>query len=119
MRKGRLIYISVVLTLQIVLILQQHYWKLRQDALNHRLDKLNLSKCAVVHEPKDGCPDGYEKEVSPRFTEKDGTKQYACVANENLKRENCTDVLMPGETEELQVPLIIVHPFEDGGKPKT
>lgn len=58
--------------------------------------------CNVIHEPKGGCPAGYEREATPRFTEKDGSKEYACVARVAGK-EQCTDVLKPGETETFEI----------------
>ena len=54
-------------------------------------------KCAAIHEPKGGCPTGYTKESSPRFTERDGSKEYACVSHD-LHKEACLDELDPGES---------------------
>ena len=55
--------------------------------------------CNVIHEPKPGagCPTGYVKEKQPRFTEKSGAKEYACVSA-NVQKEACIDVLRPGES---------------------
>lgn len=57
-------------------------------------------QCAVIHRPAAGCPAGYSAEVEPRFTEPDGSKQFACVSRDPHKQD-CTDVLHPGEGEEL------------------
>jgi hypothetical protein len=54
--------------------------------------------CAVIHESKQGCPQGYVREKHQRFTEKDGSREYACVSDD-LAKPGCTDVLRPGETE--------------------
>ena len=58
--------------------------------------------CAIIHEPATGCPTGYLREKTARFTEKDGTKQFACVAHDPAK-ERCTDVLNPGESESIML----------------
>jgi hypothetical protein len=58
--------------------------------------------CAIVHRPKSGeCPLGYLPEIKPRFTERDGSKQYACVSTDPAKAF-CTDVLKSGESETLE-----------------
>lgn len=62
--------------------------------------------CGVIHMPKQGCPEGYIRELYPRFTERNGSKEFACI--DRLK-EQCTDVLMPGESEGIQFEI---H-FED------
>jgi hypothetical protein len=54
--------------------------------------------CQIIHQPKQGCPSGYVREDSPRFTEKDGSKEFACLSSDPTK-ESCTDVLRPGEGE--------------------
>lgn len=53
--------------------------------------------CNVIHRPERGCPAGYQMETYPRFTERDGTKEFACVTDDPAK-EPCVDVLKPGET---------------------
>jgi hypothetical protein len=55
--------------------------------------------CSTIHEPKPGagCPSGYVKEKRPRFTERDGSKEYACVSIDPNK-SSCMDVLRSGET---------------------
>lgn len=50
--------------------------------------------CGVIHAPQQGCPAGYVKEARPRFTEKDGSKEFACV---DKNKPQCFDVLKPGE----------------------
>lgn len=52
--------------------------------------------CAVLHRPKDGCPKGYVPEAFPRFTDRDGSKEFACVSSDP-KKEPCTDMLKSGE----------------------
>ena len=58
--------------------------------------------CNVIHEPKGGCPSGYGREFEPRFTEKNGAKEYACVSHEAAK-EGCIDELRPGESVGVEV----------------
>jgi hypothetical protein len=53
--------------------------------------------CSTIHRPKSGCPKGYAQEKHPRFTEKDGSHQFACVSRDPAK-EPCLDELRPGET---------------------
>jgi len=55
------------------------------------------SNCMVIHRPKKGCPPGYTQESEPRFTEKDGSKKYACISQDR-GREICIDFLDPGES---------------------
>jgi hypothetical protein len=57
--------------------------------------------CNIVHETKQGCPQGYQRESKPRFTEKDGSKQFACVSQDKSK-EQCVDVLKPGESVNME-----------------
>lgn len=60
--------------------------------------------CAVIHESKTmGCPRGYTREADPRFTEKDGSKQFACVAS--VQKPPCIDVLEPGESVKFTIQL--------------
>jgi hypothetical protein len=54
-------------------------------------------ECNVIHKPSSGCPSGYEMEATPRFTESDGSKQFACVSHSKAIEE-CVDVLNPGES---------------------
>jgi hypothetical protein len=54
--------------------------------------------CNVIHEPTTGCPSGYVKELKPRFLEKNGVKEFACVSTD-VQKETCTDVLKAGESE--------------------
>lgn len=71
--------------------------------------KPNLSSCRVIHRPANGCPQGYRQEDKPRFTERDGSKQYACLSDD-VTKEMCTDVLKSGESEEFQLQLVPVIP---------
>jgi len=50
-------------------------------------------KCSTIHKPAGGCPAGYT-EVADVF-ERDGVKSPACL---DPKREECIDVLYPGES---------------------
>jgi hypothetical protein len=73
-------------------------------------------KCSTIHEPKGGCPTGYTKESSPRFTERNGSKEYACVSPDPNK-EGCTDYLDPGEM--MGVPVEFEIEREPAGPPKS
>lgn len=57
-------------------------------------------ECALIHEPKSGCPKGWNLDVD-RFTEQDGSTQNACVAPPDSGLSACTDALYPGESERL------------------
>jgi hypothetical protein len=74
------------------------------------------NECVLIHKPKSGCPAGYVQEKRPRFTERDGSKQFACLSDDPSK-EPCTDVLMPGESEDyiFQIPIA---PPENPNQPK-
>lgn len=63
--------------------------------------------CAVIHKPKAGCPKGYVQEKRPSFTEKDGSRVFACVSDDPAKAM-CIDELRPGESVEMHlfIPLI-------------
>jgi hypothetical protein len=71
--------------------------------LHHRAAP-ESSVCAVVHENPAGCPAGYMREKQPRFTEKNGSKQFACVSRDPAK-QNCIDVLKPGESMGLEIEI--------------
>jgi hypothetical protein len=73
-----------------------------------------MSSCAVIHKPESGCPSGYALEKSPRFTERDGSKQFACVSRDPSK-DHCTDILRPGESME----MILEIPVPEPETPKT
>ncbi len=60
----------------------------------------SASVCSVIHKPQSGCPNGYVEEKRPRFTERDGSKQFACISDDP-KKQGCLDVLKPGETVEM------------------
>jgi hypothetical protein len=64
--------------------------------------------CSVIHEPKSGCPKGYTRELEPRFTERDHSKEFACVAKDPEQYQACTDVLRPGEVESVEVQIEII-----------
>lgn len=54
--------------------------------------------CAIIHKPaKAECPKGYTQEKTPRFTERNGAKEFACLSSDPAK-EQCTDVLKGGES---------------------
>lgn len=116
MRKVQVTLLGLAAVLSMVIAVEQMIIA-KQDA-RLKLPAPTESKCAIIHQPKAGCPDGFAREATPRFTEEDGSKQFACVADQNTKREQCTDYIMPGEREELEIPLIIVKPFENTGSPK-
>jgi hypothetical protein len=69
--------------------------------------------CAVIHQPKTGCPTGYVRESKPRFTERNGSREYACAARDP-KKEQCFDVLKPGES----VGFTVIIPAEDAAPTK-
>ena len=69
-----------------------------------RGERTNAFGCSVIHEPKGGCPSGFTKEPNPRFTEKDGKREYACVSDDP-KKEPCTDEIRGGESMELWLPI--------------
>jgi hypothetical protein len=58
--------------------------------------------CAVIYEPSTGCPRGYVKDEKPIFTERDGTREFACMSSDTSK-ESCIDVLMPGESMGMEI----------------
>jgi hypothetical protein len=58
--------------------------------------------CRTIHEPKTGCPNGYVRDKKPIFTERDGSKQYAC-RSDDVRKEGCIDMLKAGESEEVDV----------------
>lgn len=64
--------------------------------------------CNIIHEPKSGCPSGYTREAKPRFTEKNGSKQFACVSTDPNKAA-CVDVIWPGENMQMQM---LIEPDE-------
>jgi hypothetical protein len=66
----------------------------------HLLRRKSATECAIIHEPASGCPPDYRKEIKPRFTEADGSKQYACVSPDPAKGE-CVDAINPGERVEM------------------
>ncbi len=54
-------------------------------------------------QPAAGCPAGYRE--GPDTFLRDGKKSVACVAKPELKKEACIDVLYPGESMKLTVPI--------------
>jgi hypothetical protein len=67
--------------------------------------------CAIIHKPSSGCPGGYVQEKRPRFTERDGSKEFACISRDPSK-EPCTDVLKPGESMGLFFQIPVPEPDE-------
>lgn len=64
----------------------------------HKHSPEKPSNCAVIHKPAKGdCPQGYIRETVPRFTERDGSKEFACLSADPAK-EQCTDMLKAGES---------------------
>ena len=54
-------------------------------------------ECVLIHQPKDGCPKGYEPSQTARFTDAQGNHTAACwTANPNAP--HCVDKLNPGES---------------------
>jgi hypothetical protein len=78
------------------------------------------SECALIHKPKAGCPQGYVQEKHPRFTEQDGSREFACESGDPAKKP-CIDELRPGERIQFQVVIPIepeqAEPASQG--PKT
>jgi hypothetical protein len=88
------------------------------DALSnlvHAHDK-SPSACAIIHKPASGCPKGYTQEKRPYFTEKDGSKEFACLAADPSK-ESCVDVLKAGESLEMHLMIPVPEP-ESPAQPK-
>lgn len=86
LRKALLILIVAILVFDIALIAR------------HKHSPAKPSNCAVIHKPaKAECPKGYTQEQTPRFTERDGSKEFACLSVDGTK-ENCTDMLKAGES---------------------
>jgi hypothetical protein len=68
------------------------------------------SNCAVIHKPaKAECPKGYAQESTPRFTEREGSKEFACVSGDPTK-EQCTDMLKGGESETFRLFEVVPEP---------
>lgn len=63
--------------------------------------------CRTIHKPRAGCPEGWKLRPG-LFTERNGSSEDACIAPDNVKVEECTDMLKGGESE-------TIHIF--GGKP--
>jgi hypothetical protein len=76
----------------------------------------SASRCAVVHKPAAGCPPNYTLEPKPRFTERDGSKEFACVSRDPTT-EPCTDVLKAGESETIEL-FVPVPDAEDSASSK-
>lgn len=89
------------LALALLLVARKHYDDLEQEA---------VSRCAIIHEPKSGCPKGFSREPKPRFTERDGSKEFACIAGDDMGKEMCIDVLKSGE--EIDLGIFFVRPAE-------
>lgn len=100
---ARALFFGVILLLVIFWVFV--FWHAREGSSNSPRFSQPQASCNVIHEPPSGCPRGYVKEKRPRFTERDGEKVFACLADEP-GHEDCTDVLNPGESEEIGV---IVH----------
>ena len=73
------------------------------SACGPRVSSENPQVCAVIHKPtKAACPAGYVQEATPRFTERDGSKEFACLSDDPTK-EQCTDMLKAGESMEFRL----------------
>lgn len=84
------------------------------DSLRSQADSLlsrSANVCAIIHKPSSGCPGGYVQEKRPRFTERDGSKEFACISRDPSK-EPCTDVLKPGESMGLFFQIPVPEPDE-------
>lgn len=75
------------------------------------------TQCNIIDEPVSGCPKGYSKEQVPRFTERNGEKEFACVAAQIEHKENCTDMLKGGESEQIIIEIPV--PAGDESKPEV
>lgn len=64
--------------------------------------------CYVIHKPATGCPPNWREAVNA-FTEKDGSKQSACIAPPEAAFENCIDLLYPGEVVRFEIPTEVPH----------
>jgi hypothetical protein len=78
------------------------------------------SLCALIHKPKSGCPQGYVQEKQPSFTERDGSREFACISDDP-KKKNCIDELRPGESFGMQfvIPIEPERPEPASEGPKT
>jgi hypothetical protein len=91
LRKVLFVLIVAILVFDIVLIAR------------HKHSPEKPSNCAVIHKPAKGdCPQGYIRETVPRFTERDGSKEFACLSADPTK-EQCTDMLKAGESMEFRL----------------
>lgn len=99
--------IGVMLEQNKVLKKQSEVIKLLQDRHDKEAKQQTSEtlECSVIHAPIAGCPTGYKRESSPRFTERDGSKEYACVSRDQ-KKEPCVDVLKAGESMTVTLPFI-------------
>ena len=102
--------------------LEQRSDKLKALAaqLDERSKKMTppAGQCAVIHKPASGCPKGYVAEKAARFTERDGSKQFACVSSDPAKKQ-CTDVLKAGESMEMWFRIPVEPGDAADERPKT
>ncbi len=73
-------------------------------------------QCVLIHQPKDGCPEGYEPSQTTHFTDAQGNPTPACWTD-NPKAPRCVDALQPGESIDMQFDLEI--PSQDAPQVAT
>jgi hypothetical protein len=104
----------IVLFFVIVIILAFDFVLIARH--KHLVEK--SSNCAVIHKPaKAECPKGYTQEQTPRFTERNGSKEFACVSADPAK-EQCTDMLKAGESVTFRLFEFDPEPLREPPAPK-
>jgi hypothetical protein len=95
-RKMKLTLLRLLSVLTLAMLIANIALHVRRKYLHDK-----SQQCAVIHKPaKAECPKGYTQEQTPRFTEKDGSKVFACFSQDSTKSD-CIDFLAPGEHVEL------------------
>lgn len=108
LRKVLFVLMVAMLVFDIGLVLRHKHLPVKPPLASGAPQDFTLldGQCMVIHRPAKGCPPGYKPYSEPTFTEKDGSKQFACWTDDPSK-EPCIDTLRSGETyrmQELAVP---------------
>jgi hypothetical protein len=72
----------------------------------------------IIHRPKDGCPRDYSTEKD-FFTERDGSKQSACVAKPGASNVEKGSIDVLGAGEGFMLRFVIIPPEEPESLPRS